>query len=307
MAKELPYFKFEPSQWENGNIQMCSFEAQGIFMNVCSMYWQRLGDLPYKLAVQKICKGNATAFESLVEDQIIKVVDGMICIDFLNEQLAEFNNISKTNSDNARLGWQKRIKEATVMRPHSEPNAIREEERRVDKIRGEKKISGGKQKINFLLEVKNVGGDIYTDEMLKGFSDYWTEPIVKGKDLGKERWQGEKTWKLTQRLSKWAERNLDGIVCYREDDKSIKDKKIAFKNALRPFLEVYPKDMINAFLLHWSQPENIKHPKKLKWELEDSWELKTRLTSWKAREDARQDPIKKDEKYRITPNSYQNG
>ena len=22
MAKELPYFKFEPNQWENGNIQM---------------------------------------------------------------------------------------------------------------------------------------------------------------------------------------------------------------------------------------------------------------------------------------------
>lgn len=176
-----------------------------------------------------------------------------------------------------------------------------------DENENEIKDINTKERVDFFLEVKNVGGDIYTDEMIKRFSEYWTEPIVKGKDLGKERWQGEKTWKLTQRLSKWAERNLDGIVCYREDDKSIKDKKIAFKNVLRPFLEVYPKDMINAFLLHWSQPENIKHPKKLKWELEDSWELKTRLTSWKAREDARQDPIKKDEKYRITPNSYQNG
>ena len=26
MAKELPYFKFEPNQWENGNIQMLSRE-----------------------------------------------------------------------------------------------------------------------------------------------------------------------------------------------------------------------------------------------------------------------------------------
>jgi len=135
MAKELPFFKFEPSNWENGKIQMCSFEAQGIFMNICSMYWQRLGDLPYKLAVQKICKGNATAFDSLIEDEIIKVIDGHICIDFLNEQLAEFENVSKTNSDNARLGWEKRRKDATVMRPHSEPNAIREEEIREDKRR----------------------------------------------------------------------------------------------------------------------------------------------------------------------------
>ena len=155
--------------------------------------------------------------------------------------------------------------------------------------------------VDFFLEVKNVGGDIYTDEMLKRFSEYWTEPIVKGKDIGKEKWQGEKTWKLTQRLSKWAERNLDGIVCYREDDKSIKDKKIAFKTELKPFLEIYGKDMINAFFLHWTQPENVKHPKKLKWELEDSWELKNRLISWKAREDARQDPAKKEEKLYINP------
>ena len=132
MAKELPYFKFEPSQWENGNIQMCSFEAQGVFVNVCSMYWQRLGELPYKLAVQKICKGNATAFDSLITDQIIKVIDGMICIDFLNEQLSEFENVSETNSKNARDGWKKRRKKATPMRPHSDPNAIREEEIRED-------------------------------------------------------------------------------------------------------------------------------------------------------------------------------
>jgi len=141
MAKELPFFKFEPNQWENGNIQMCSFEAQGIFMNVCSMYWQRLGDLPYKLVVQKICNGNATALDSLYEADVIKVIDGMICIDFLNEQLAEFSNVSKTNSENARLGWEKRRKEATVMRPHSEPNAIREEDRREENRREKKLLS----------------------------------------------------------------------------------------------------------------------------------------------------------------------
>ncbi len=99
MAKELPYFKFEPSQWENGTIQMCSFEAQGVFISLCSMYWQRLGELPYKLAVGKICKGNATALDSLIEDEIIKVIDGDICIDFLNEQLSEFESTSKVNSE----------------------------------------------------------------------------------------------------------------------------------------------------------------------------------------------------------------
>lgn len=99
------------------------------------MYWQRLGDLSYKLAVQKICKGNATAFDSLVDEGILKVVNGMICIDFLNEQLSEFENVSKTNSDNARLGWEKRRNNAVALRSESEPNAIREEKKREEKKR----------------------------------------------------------------------------------------------------------------------------------------------------------------------------
>lgn len=139
MAKELPYFKFEPSQWENGTIQLCTFEEQGVFIAVCSMYWQRVGDLPYKLAVQKICRGNATALDSLSEQGIFAVVDGMICIDFLNEQLAEFNNVSAVNAENARLGWEKRRNKATAKRPQSEPNAIREEKRREEEIRVDEK------------------------------------------------------------------------------------------------------------------------------------------------------------------------
>ncbi len=33
MAKELPYFKFEPNAWENGNIQMLSREDKGLFID----------------------------------------------------------------------------------------------------------------------------------------------------------------------------------------------------------------------------------------------------------------------------------
>lgn len=135
MAKELPFFKFEPSQWDNGNIQLCSFEAKGVFISVCSMYWQRLGDVPYKLAVQKICNGKATALDSLITEDVIKVIEGAICIDFLNEQLSEFENISHTNSENARSGWEKRRLKATAKRPQSNGNAIREDKIREDEMR----------------------------------------------------------------------------------------------------------------------------------------------------------------------------
>lgn len=132
MAKELPYFKFEPNQWENGNIQICNREDKGLFIDLCSMYWSRLGDLPMKLAIQKLCNGNATAFDSLMRENIFKVIEGRICIDFLNEQLVGFENLSSTNSENARLGWEKRRKNATALRPQSETNAIREEESKGD-------------------------------------------------------------------------------------------------------------------------------------------------------------------------------
>lgn len=130
MAKELPYFKFEPNEWENGSIQMCDRESRGLFIDLCSMYWSRLGSLPFKLAVQKLCGGNATAFDSLIEEGIFEVIDGDVCIGFLNEQLDGFEDQSKTNRSNALKGWEKRRKkDATAKRPQSDRNAIREEKK----------------------------------------------------------------------------------------------------------------------------------------------------------------------------------
>lgn len=142
MAKELPYFKFEPNQWENGNIQMLSREDKGLFIDLCSVYWSRLGDLPKKLAIQKLCAGNATALDSLCDEQIIEIIDDNIYIKFLSEQLNEFEDISKQNSENAKIGWAKRREKkelsdrnATALNPQCENDAIRE-----DKIKENKEI-----------------------------------------------------------------------------------------------------------------------------------------------------------------------
>jgi hypothetical protein len=95
MAKELPYFKFEPSEWDSGNIQICSRESKGLFIDLCSLYWNRLGELPYALALQKLCNGNKDAFQELINNEIIAVLDGKIVIEFLEEQLSEFGNVSE--------------------------------------------------------------------------------------------------------------------------------------------------------------------------------------------------------------------
>jgi hypothetical protein len=141
MAKELPYFKFEPNQWENGNIQMLSREDKGLFIDICSMYWSRLGDVPAKLAIQKLCAGNATALDSLCDEKIIEVIDDNIYIKFLSEQLNEFEDISKQNSKNALEGWEKRREQkklsernASALKSQSESDAIREDKIKEDKI-----------------------------------------------------------------------------------------------------------------------------------------------------------------------------
>jgi hypothetical protein len=206
MAKELPYFKFEPAAWDTGKIQMCSFEAQGIFIGVCSMYWQRLGNLPYKLALQKVCGGNATALQSLCDEGAIKVIDEMICIDFLNEQLDEFGHLSKTNSENARNGWEKRRKNATALPPQSDRNAIREEKRRGDKrIEEENNTVAGKpatleeRALGFQSRVAEYLSQ-YPKEMLRSFYDYWTEKNEGGR---KFRFEMQKVFDMDKRLRTW--------------------------------------------------------------------------------------------------------
>lgn len=211
MAKELPYFKFEPSQWDTGNIQVCPPEVKGIFIDLCSIYWQRLGELPYKLAIQKICGGNATALETLCEEDIIKVIDGMICIDFLNEQLLEFENVSNVNSKNARDGWETRRKNATAKRPQSDRNAIREEKRREDEIKGDKIIGDIKsdsiakkkgieeRKKDFMASIVPFTSE-YENKMCRDFYEYWTETSHGG---AKMKFEMERTWEIGKRLKKW--------------------------------------------------------------------------------------------------------
>jgi hypothetical protein len=142
MAKELPYFKFEPNQWENGNIQMFSRADKGLFIDLCSMYWSRIGNVPLKLAIQKLCDGNATALNPLCDEKIIEVIDGNIYIKFLSEQLLTFKDVSQTNSKNAKDRWEKARKQkevfdrnATALDSQCESDTIREEEIREEEIK----------------------------------------------------------------------------------------------------------------------------------------------------------------------------
>jgi hypothetical protein len=205
MAKELPYFKFEPNQWDNGNIQMLSREDKGFFIDLCSMYWSRLGDVPLKLAIQKLCAGNATALNSLCDEKIIEVIDGNIFINFLSEQLNEFDDISKQNSKNAKEGWEKRRKQkeesernATASIPQCENDAIRE-----DKIKEDKRKESLETRSLAFKETLRPFINKFGVDMVKNFYGYWSEP---NQSKTKMLFEMQKTWDTSRRLETWSKR-----------------------------------------------------------------------------------------------------
>lgn len=138
MAKELPYFKFEPSEWDNGNIQMCSRESKGLFIDLCSLYWSRLGELPHALALQKLCNGNKDAMQELLEHEILGVIEGQIVIEFLDEQLQDRGQTSEKRREAAQKRWS----DANAEQMQSKCKANRIEEKREEEKKKEENTNG---------------------------------------------------------------------------------------------------------------------------------------------------------------------
>ena len=144
MKKELPWFKFNPADWQNGNIQMADPMTKGLFIEICSSYWLRLGDMPYALALQKVCNGDSDALQKMIDLKVLKVVEEEIEIQFLDEQLEEFEDLSKKRQKAANTRWGINSN-AKDMHLHTISNARREEKKREEENRGEGE--GEKEKI----------------------------------------------------------------------------------------------------------------------------------------------------------------
>ena len=66
MAKDLPYFKFFVSEWNDGDITLEDFETQGLFINLCAYYWSNECEITLTKAIKKfICKRNKNKYTSV--------------------------------------------------------------------------------------------------------------------------------------------------------------------------------------------------------------------------------------------------
>lgn len=59
---------------------------------------------------------------------------------------------------------------------------------------------------------------------------------------------------------------------------SIDERKLKFASTLKPFVDVYGKELMNEFYSYWTEPN--KSNTKFKQELEKTWSLERRLETW---------------------------
>jgi hypothetical protein len=133
MAKNFPYFKFIATEWLTGDIVYEDFECQGLFINICALYWQRDG----KLSIDDINRRykNESIIQSL-SGRFFSVNNGFISISFLDEQLVDANHISTVNSENGKKGAEKRKMLAVAKQSLSETSAnFNKEEEKKNKIK----------------------------------------------------------------------------------------------------------------------------------------------------------------------------
>jgi hypothetical protein len=208
MAKELPYFKFEPAEYLTKNISFCSLPAQGLFANICCYYWQRGCTITKEQILRRLNYPNE--LQELISEGILDLVGENISIKFLDRQLESAIEISQKNSQNGSKGGRPKKKEETQKKPtalfsETQTKAIRKDNIRKEDKKIEERINNspyGDGRLHFLcVEFERANKGKYVPDFYKDFLEYWTAKIQKGAAIGKERWTDEKTFSLGQRLS----------------------------------------------------------------------------------------------------------
>lgn len=209
MAKELPYFKFEPAEYLTKDISFCSLSAQGLFINICSYYWQRNCVLTKQQLLKRL--NHKIELEELIQEGIIDLTNDTINIKFLDNQLLNVEEKSKTNKVNGSKGGRPKknpIESETKPKQNrninpieSETKGIREDKIIIDNINN----NINSRKLKFAHSLKPFL-NIYSKETIREFCDYWSE---SNKSNTKFRQELQKTWDTERRLKTWDKNNFN--------------------------------------------------------------------------------------------------
>lgn len=178
MSKRLPYFQFEPAEYLAGDIFFCSYGAQGMFNNICALYWQKDCELKHSQVVKRF--KNEDLIQELISENIIKVSKDKITINFLDEQFSKATVKHVVNSENGKKGaskrWQKNSEAiAKPLKTNSELDgeiiALREDKIIEDEIKENKTIV-------------IIDNTLFSDECK--ISEQWIETVAMQAKVKKE-------------------------------------------------------------------------------------------------------------------------
>ncbi len=104
--KELPWYKCKPVKRLKGAIQFCGYGAKGLFSDICDMYWLRecvmtMQELERRFKEPELIK-------ELIDNDVIKVRNGNVIIEFLIEQYEKESGIKIAQSEGGKDGADKR-------------------------------------------------------------------------------------------------------------------------------------------------------------------------------------------------------
>lgn len=196
MSKELPFFKFNATEWITGNISYEPFELQGAFISVCAEYWNRNNCLT--IAEAKLRLRNSDLVDKLIEKKYLKTKKDKLVILFLDNEREEISAKRLKLSESGRKGGLSKAK-ATLKQGYSIKEIDKEEDK--DKDIKSKTIPSYDEFLAYALEKKPK----VNQQDLKHKYESWVE----------NNWSINRNGKL-QPILKWKATLLNTLPHLRE-------------------------------------------------------------------------------------------
>ena len=165
MSKELPFFKFNATEWITGNISYEPFELQGAFISVCAEYWNRNNCLT--IAEAKLRLRNSDLVDKLIEKKYLKTKKEKLVILFLDNEREEISAKRLKLSESGRKGGLSRAKAS--LKQGSSIKEIDKEEDKESIYRSFAHLSISVDEVDKLLEKYSIN---QIDETLDAIENY---------------------------------------------------------------------------------------------------------------------------------------
>jgi hypothetical protein len=199
MSKELPYFKFFPAEWLQGDVTLEDNNLQGLCINICAYYWSKNCKVEKEI-LQRRFKQSLSDVEALLKLGLIKANATHIKINFLDEQFKELTTTKSRLSEAGRKGVEereRRKKEALLKGGLSIKDKEEDKERDIDILNAFKE--------NVFNESKSLK---IKDSITIKFLEHWTE---RDFDSGLFAWQVPETFIIKSRLKGWINNSSKDI------------------------------------------------------------------------------------------------